>query len=56
MHVIGFSVEQLRKKSLIKMVCGISIMKLQKREQLSVSYVLMKSLSSIFTTEFGRFS
>jgi len=56
MHVIGFSVEQLTKNSLIVMVCGISRMKSQKREQLSVSYVLMKSLSSVSTTEFGRFS
>ena len=56
MHVIGCSVEQLTKNSLIEMVCGISRMKSQKREQLSVSYVSMKSLSSVSTTEFGRFS
>jgi len=56
MRVIGFSVEQLMKNSLIVMVCGISRMKSQKRERLSVSYVLMKSLSSVSTTEFGRFS
>ena len=51
-----FSVEQLTKSSPIEMVCGISRMKSRKREQLSVSYVLMKSLSSVSTTEFGRFS
>jgi len=56
MRVIGFSVEQLTKNSLIVMVCGISRMKSQKREQLSVSCVLMKSLSNVSTTEFGRFS
>jgi hypothetical protein len=56
MRVIGFSVERLMKNSLIVMECGISRMKLQKREQRSVSYVLMKSLSSDSTTEFGRFS
>jgi hypothetical protein len=56
MRVIGFSVEQLTKNSLIVMVCGISRMKSRKRGPLSVSYVLMKSLSSVSTTEFGRFS
>lgn len=56
MRVIGFSVEQLTKNSPIEMVCGISRMKSRKREQLNVSYVLMKSLSSVSTTEFGRFS
>jgi hypothetical protein len=55
-HVICFSVEQLTKNSLIEMVFGTSRMKSQKREQLSVSYALMKSLSSVSTTEFGRFS
>jgi hypothetical protein len=52
----GFSVEQLMRNSPIEMVCGISRMKSQKREQLSVSCVLMKSLSSVSTTGFGRFS
>jgi len=55
-RVIGFNVIQLTKNSLIQMVCGTSIMKSRKREQLSVSYVLMKNLSNISTTEFGRFS
>lgn len=52
----GFSVEQLTRNSRIEMVYGIYRMKSQKREQLSVSCVLMKSLSSVSTIEFGRFS